>query len=101
MFTMSSTTELKMWQELRVDQVVKHTKHININKTKHDNLVVTSKTKSYRETDRITIKYYNNYAEITGSSIWSMKSACPPLKCWCFSMDHFYPDHFLNPQACV
>lgn len=56
MFTMSSTTELKMWQELRVDQVVKHTKHININKTKHDNLVVTSKP---RAIERLTESQLN------------------------------------------
>lgn len=50
--------DLKMWKELRVDQ--------EWSNTSHDNVLVTSKTKS--QTDRITFEHFNN-AEIKGNSI--------------------------------
>lgn len=56
--SVSTTTDLEMWQEVRVDQEWSNTLTIR----RHDNILVTS------QTDRITTIHSIN-ANITGNSI--------------------------------
>lgn len=60
--------------------------------TSHDNILVTSKTKS--QTDRITFKHFNN-AEMKFHimNIWLIKHICPPLN---GGVSHL--DQSLNPK---
>lgn len=62
--SVSTTTDLEMWQELRVDQEWPNILTLR----RHDNVLVTSKTKSQSQTERITTIHYNN-AKMTGNSI--------------------------------